>query len=182
MKRNRNIGITFFKVDLHCFGGVCGATHPSNVQRCPKVVDIKKYIQELIPPERREELMKKYEKMNKEIDKLERKLRDMREERKNLEKMLVALGMIEKPVPPATIRGEKSAVVRGYILDLGPGAEFKYSDVVRATNQSRGIVWNVIRAMEAKGEIEKVGRGVYRVIKAREEGSSNSISTGESSE
>lgn len=143
---------------------------------------LKKALEDIIPPERREELMKKYEKMNKEIDKYERKLKELRNKRRELERVLVALGLIEKNVPPAVIRGEKKAAVRRYILDLGVGTEFKYSDIVKATGQSRGTVWGVVRAMEAKGEIEKVGRGVYRVIGPREEGSSNSIPAGESGE
>ncbi len=144
---------------------------------------IKEAIRDLIPPERREELKKKYEKLNEEISELERKLAELRKNRLELEKLLVALGEIEKPVPPATIRGEKKAIVRRYILNLGRGAEFRFTDIVRATGQSRGTVYGVLVSMERNGEIQKIGKGAYRVVVGDEgeENTNSGVPTGKHS-
>jgi len=121
--------------------------------------------EEIVPPERREELKAKYEELNARIAEKEQELKELREKRTKLERILVALGLIEKAgVAPARIRGEAKTSVRKYIMDLGEGKEFKFTDVVKATGQTRGTVWAVLRAMEANGEIQKIGRGLYRVV------------------
>ena len=60
-------------------------------------------------------------------------------------------------------RGEKIKTVVDYITSLGSGAEFRFSDVVKATGVSRSTVLTAIQKLMASGKVEKIAKGTFRV-------------------
>ncbi|MEM4976630.1 MAG: hypothetical protein QXT64_04825 [Desulfurococcaceae archaeon] len=120
-------------------------------------------------PERLEEKKRERESLIKEIEELERTLKEKREKLASLETVLVAFGAIEAPPKPAAPvavgRGEKRKVLAEFLRKQPIGTELKPKTIKESTGIYSGYLGNLLSEFVSSGVLEKTAVGTYKLVR-----------------